>query len=133
MSCISNDNRRRVVNRKRGVRIEHDIPSQEDYHLIAASAKSDRNPVPDAVGLPDAPQVFASASGGFGMSFFELDCFWPNLGLTKAIHEDAIVIGLQLRACQDFDVYLDGRMIRPGQSFLKAFWVILRHSCIKST
>jgi AraC family transcriptional regulator len=83
--------------------------------LIAASAKSDRNPVPDAVGLPDAPQVFASAGGGFGMSFFELDCFWPNLGLTKAIHEDAIVIGLQLRECQDFDVYLDGRMIRPGQ------------------
>ena len=80
---------------------------------MATPVKSDRNPVPDSLGLPNAPQLFTSGSGGFGMSFFEFDCFWPNLGLTTPIRENAFVIGLQLRACQDFDLYADGRMIRP--------------------
>jgi hypothetical protein len=41
----------------------------------AGSMASERNPVPDALGVPDAPRLLTSASGGFGMSFFELDCF----------------------------------------------------------
>jgi AraC family transcriptional regulator len=76
---------------------------------------SDRNPVPDAVGLPDAPQLFTSPSGGFGMSFFELDCFQPNVGLTKPVRENAFLISLQLKTCPDFDLYADGRMIQPEQ------------------
>jgi AraC family transcriptional regulator len=76
---------------------------------------SDRNPVPAALGVPDAPRLMASASGGFGMSFFELDCFQPNLGLTKPVRDDAFVIALQLTRCDDFDLYADGRLIRPQQ------------------
>jgi AraC family transcriptional regulator len=76
---------------------------------------SDRNPVPDALGVPDAPRLLTSATGGFGMSFFELDCFRPNIGYTKPVRDDAFLIALQLRKCQDFDLYEDGRLIRPQQ------------------
>lgn len=82
---------------------------------MAGLVKFDRNPVPDAVGLPDSPQLFTSGSGGFGMSFFELDCFQPNVGLTKPVTDNAFVIGLQLKTCPDFDLYASGRMIRPKQ------------------
>ena len=99
----------------RDVRREHGTPARAYDRLIAGSVISDRNPVPDAVGLPDAPQLFTSGSGGFGMSFFELDCSRPNVGLTKPVRENAFIIALQLRTCPDFDLYADGRMIRPEQ------------------
>ena len=83
--------------------------------MVAGSMASDRNPVPDALGVPDAPRILTSASGGFGMSFFELDCFRPNIGFTKPVRDDAFLIALQLRKCQDFDLYEDGRLIRPQQ------------------
>jgi AraC family transcriptional regulator len=76
---------------------------------------SDCNLVPDALVVPDAPRLVASASGGFGMSFFELACFRPDLGFTKPVRENAFVIALQLRRCPDFDLYADGRLIRPKQ------------------
>jgi AraC family transcriptional regulator len=75
----------------------------------------DRNPVPVALGVPDAPRLIASPSGGFGMAFFELDCFRPNIGLTKPVREDAFLIALQLKKCDDFDLYADGRRIQPQQ------------------
>src|ERR1700752_4107467 len=75
----------------------------------------ERNLVPAALGVPDAPQLLTSANGGFGMSFFELDCFRPNIGFTKPVRDDAFLIALQLRRCQDFDLYEDGRLIRPQQ------------------
>ena len=49
------------------------------------------------------------------MSFFELDCCRPNIGVTKPVRADACLIALQLRTCQDFDLYEDGRLIRPQQ------------------
>jgi AraC-like DNA-binding protein len=82
------------------------------------------------MGLPDAPRLRcdeaergvvdlqilrASAAGGAGMSFFDLDCFRRNVGATKAICENAFVIALQLKTCTDFDLYADGRLIRPRQ------------------
>lgn len=76
---------------------------------------SDRNPVPAAIGVPHAPRLVASSSGGLGMSFFELDCRRPNIGFTKPVYDDAFVIALQLQACRDFDLYADGRPIRPQQ------------------
>ena len=83
--------------------------------MVAGSMASERNPVPGALGVPDAPRLLTSPSGGFGMSFFELDCFRPNIGLTKPVRDDAFLIALQLRKCQDFDLYEDGRLIRPQQ------------------
>jgi AraC family transcriptional regulator len=83
--------------------------------LVAGSVASDRNQVPAALGVPDAPRLLTSASGGFGMSFFELDCARPNIGLTKPVRDDAFLIALQLRRCKDFDLYEDGRLIRPQQ------------------
>lgn len=71
--------------------------------------------IPDAVGLPDAPRLLASTAGGAGMSFFELDCRRRNVGVTKPVRENAFVIALQLRTCTDFDLYADGRLIRPRQ------------------
>jgi AraC family transcriptional regulator len=76
---------------------------------------SDRNPVPAALGIPDAPRLHASASGGSGMSFFELDCFQRNIGFTKPVRDDAFLIALQLKTCGDFDLYAEGRLIQPQQ------------------
>jgi AraC family transcriptional regulator len=36
-----------------------------------------------------------------------------NVGITKAVRDDAFVIALQLKACDDFDLYADHRLIRP--------------------
>jgi AraC-like DNA-binding protein len=46
------------------------------------------------------------------MSFFELDCFRRNVGVTTPIRENAFLIALQLKTCPDFDLYADGRLIR---------------------
>jgi AraC-like DNA-binding protein len=86
------------------------------YHTgVAFAAISDRNRVPDALSLRDAPRLLASAAVGSGMSFFELDCFRPNLGFTTPVRDDAFVIALQLKTCPNFDLYSDGRLIRPRQ------------------
>jgi AraC family transcriptional regulator len=82
---------------------------------VARSASPARNPVADAVGLSDAPRLLASTPGGAGMSFFELDCFRRNVGVTKPIRENAFLIALQLKTCPDFDLYADGRLIRPRE------------------
>jgi AraC family transcriptional regulator len=79
---------------------------------VARSASLDRNSIADAVGLPDAPRLLASTPGGAGMSFFELDCFRRNVGVTTPIRENAFLIALQLKTCPDFDLYADGRLIR---------------------
>lgn len=74
---------------------------------------SNRNPVPASLGFPDTPQLFTTGRGGFGMTFFELDCVRPNIGLTEPIRDNAFLVTLQLRPPHDFDLYFDGRMIRP--------------------
>lgn len=79
------------------------------------STTSDHNPVPDSLGVPGLPQLVSSPSGGFGMSFFELDFPTRNLGVTKPVCDNAFVIALQLRPCDDFDLYSDGRLIRPRE------------------
>ena len=86
-----------------------------DHAAAERSDSPDRNPVPDALGLPDAPRLLASTAGGAGMSFFELDCFRRNVGITEPVRENAFLIALQLKTCPDFDLYADGRLIRPRQ------------------
>ncbi len=73
-----------------------------------------RNPLADAFGLPDAPMLVTRTLQKSTMTVTELRCDQPNFGLTKPIpSEDAYLIGLQLRACPDHDLWFDGRHVRP--------------------
>jgi AraC family transcriptional regulator len=72
-----------------------------------------KNPIPEALGLPDAPVLTTRAARGTGMAFLELNCERRNVGITHPVHEDAFLIALQLKTCPDFDLYADGRMIPP--------------------
>ena len=71
------------------------------------------NPVADALGMQDAPILTTRALCRSGTAFLELDCNSRNVGLTQAIREDAFLIALQMKASPDFDLYADGRLIRP--------------------
>ena len=69
-----------------------------------------------AFGMNDTPAVITGASDKFTKSLAavtEISC--PrDWGRTEELAcEDAYLVGLQLRACHDHDLYLDGRRIRP--------------------
>jgi AraC-like DNA-binding protein len=73
-----------------------------------------------AFGMNEAPVVIAGALDKFTKSLTavtEIGC--PrDWGRTAQIpREDAYLVGLQLRACHDHDLYLDGRRIRPTNFF----------------
>lgn len=72
-----------------------------------------KNPIPEAVGLPDAPVITTRAARGTGIAFLELNCNRRNAGITKPVCEDAFLFALQLDKADDFDLYADGRMIEP--------------------
>ncbi len=74
---------------------------------------SRRNPVAEAVGLPDAPVLTTRAARATGMAFLELDCQRRNSGFTAPVHENAFLIALQLKKANDFDLYADGKAIEP--------------------
>jgi AraC family transcriptional regulator len=74
---------------------------------------STKNPVAEALDLPDAPVISSRAARGTGIAFLELNCERRNVGITNPVHEDAFLIALQLKTCPDFDLYADGRMIPP--------------------
>jgi AraC-like DNA-binding protein len=79
-------------------------------------ARTDTRPksaVAEALGLPDAPVLSTRAARGTGLAFLELNCERRNAGITEPVHEDAFLISLQLRTSPDFDLYADGRSIRP--------------------
>ncbi|MBA1155802.1 helix-turn-helix domain-containing protein [Microvirga mediterraneensis] len=72
-----------------------------------------KNPVTEAVGLPDAPVLTTRAARGTGLAFLELNCERRNIGITHPVHEDAFLVALQLKTCPDFDLYADGKPIPP--------------------
>ncbi len=72
-----------------------------------------KNPVAEAVGLPDAPVATTRAARGTGIAFLELDCERRNTGITNPVREDAFLVALQLKKADDFDLYADGRLILP--------------------
>jgi AraC-like DNA-binding protein len=78
-----------------------------------ANPASSKNPVAIAVGLPDAPVLTTRAARGTGMTFLELNCERRNSGITQPVREDAFLIALQLKKADGFDLYADGRLIRP--------------------
>jgi hypothetical protein len=72
-----------------------------------------KNPVAEAVGLPDSPLLTSRAAKATGIAFLELNCERRNVGITQAVCEDAFLLALQLEASHDFDLYADGRRIQP--------------------
>lgn len=74
---------------------------------------STKNPVAEAVGLPDAPVLTTRAARGTGLAFVELNCERRNVGITLPVREDAFLVALQLKTCPDFDLYADGKSIPP--------------------
>lgn len=73
------------------------------------------NPVAEALSMPDTPILRTTAYCESGMAFLELDCCRQNFGLTQPVQEEAFLIALQLKTCPDFDLFADGRFIRPQQ------------------
>lgn len=69
----------------------------------------------DSLNLPRAPVLQTSTACKSGMAFLELASGPTDVGPTEPIQDDAFLIALQLRDCPDFDLYADGRLIRPRE------------------
>lgn len=79
-----------------------------------AKASISHNPVAIAVGLQEAPVLTTSrAARGTGMEFLELNCVRRNVGITAPVRENAFLFALQLEEATDFDLYADGKSIKP--------------------
>lgn len=71
--------------------------------------------IADALDLPSAPVLQTSTACKSGLAFLELAMSREDVGATGQVCDDAFLIALQLKACPDFDLYEDGRLIRPQQ------------------
>jgi len=72
------------------------------------------DPLASAFGLSRAPTIVSRALHKSTLAVTELRGDLPNFGLTAPLpREDAYLVGLQLRACHDHDLYFDGRLMRP--------------------
>jgi AraC family transcriptional regulator len=69
----------------------------------------------DSLNLPRAPILQTSTACKSGLAFIELASHPDDVGTTAPIRDDAFLIALQLQACPDFDLYADGRLIRPRE------------------
>lgn len=67
----------------------------------------------DSLKLPSPPVLQTSTACTSGMTFLELASGPDNVRVTEPVRDDAFLIALQLRACPDFDLYAEGRLIRP--------------------
>src|SRR5579872_3570946 len=68
----------------------------------------------NAFRLPRAPVLTTRVLQKSTIAVTELKCDGPGFGKTNPIPgEDAWLIGLQIRACPDHDLYFDGRLTRP--------------------
>ncbi|WP_394002466.1 helix-turn-helix domain-containing protein [Luteimonas sp. WGS1318] len=63
--------------------------------------------------LPQAPILATCSAGLSGMAFLELGSGDAAAGVAAPVRDDAFLIALQLRPCTDFDLYADGRLVRP--------------------
>jgi len=69
--------------------------------------------ITDSLNLQSAPVLQTSTACKSGLAFLELASRRDDVGTTEPICDDAFLIALQLQACPDFDLYSDGRLIRP--------------------
>src|SRR5215470_14644842 len=70
--------------------------------------------------MNDTPAVITGASDKFTKSLAavtEISCPRDWGRTAQLAREDAYLVGLQLRACHDHDLYLDGRRIKPTNFF----------------
>ena len=84
-----------------------------DSRSSSEPVASTKNPVAEAVGLPDAPVLTTRAARGTGLAFLELNLERRNVGITPPVREDAFLVALQMKTCPDFDLYADGKSIPP--------------------
>jgi AraC family transcriptional regulator len=71
--------------------------------------------IADSLGLQCAPVLQTSTACKSGLVFLELASGTDEVGTIEPIYDDAFLIALQLQACPDFDLYADGRLIRPRE------------------
>lgn len=71
--------------------------------------------ITDSLNLQRAPVLQTNTACKSGLAFLELASGPGDVGTTEPIHDDAFLIALQLQACPDFDLYADGRLIRPRE------------------
>ena len=76
-------------------------------------AASTKDPVAEAVGLPDAPVVTTRAARGTGWRSSSSTLERRNVAITPPVREDVFLLALQMRTCPDFDLYADGKSIPP--------------------
>lgn len=65
--------------------------------------------------LPAAPVLTTRAARGTGMAFIEINVPQHKSGVTASTREDAFLVVLQM-SDSDFDLYSDGRLVRPEPS-----------------
>ena len=90
------------------------------------------NHLAEAFGMREAPTLVTRALSKSTMVVTELKYDQRNFGMTAPIpSEDAYLIGLQFRPCQDHDLYFDGRFVQPTNWFAGALTIYdLRQSPI---
>ncbi len=72
-----------------------------------------RSPIAGAFRQPDAPQLVARTLRKSTASVTELRG-GPGFGVTESMpREDAYLVALQLRACEDHDLFMEQRHLRP--------------------
>jgi AraC-like DNA-binding protein len=71
--------------------------------------------IADSLNLQRAPVLQTSTACKSGLAFLEIASGDDAVGTTEPIQDDAFLIALQLQACPDFDLYADGRLIRPRE------------------
>lgn len=69
----------------------------------------------DSLELESPPILTTSTACKSGMAFIELTGGPDDVATTEPIRDDAFLIALQLQDCPDFDLYEDGRLIRPRE------------------
>ncbi|MET0656920.1 MAG: AraC family transcriptional regulator [Steroidobacteraceae bacterium] len=71
--------------------------------------------ITDSLNLQRAPILQTNTACKSGLAFLEIVSNSEDVGTTKPIRDDAFLLALQLQACPDFDLYADGRLIRPSE------------------
>jgi len=69
----------------------------------------------DSMSMENPPILPTSTASKSGMTFIEFIAGPDDAATTKPIRDDAFLVALQLQACSDFDLYEDGRLIRPRE------------------
>jgi AraC family transcriptional regulator len=86
-------------------------------HSVQSEPRESSGPrnITDSLSLQCAPVLKTSNACKSGLAFLELASGRDDVGATEPVRDDAFLIALQMQACPDFDLYADGRLIRPRE------------------